>query len=203
MKYLSILGAALVLTGCASTGYTPTRYFMVEVPHQTSVHTTEGPSLGYRPLIAAKPYRSVAMAFRPANNELAYRFNEEWAEYPADTVTRALADALQATGQFADVGDATLMPLPAFILTGAIRAYHEDRTTSPAAAILEVHLELRERRGEIALWDHVLTVHEPMADSSPAALASAMTKAVTQAVEEAAAAITNAAQQALQARDTP
>jgi ABC-type uncharacterized transport system auxiliary subunit len=200
MKYLSILSAALVLAGCAGTSYTPIRYFMVEVPHQAAEPIGEGPSLGYRPLIAAKPYKSVAMAYRPANNELAYRLNEEWAEYPSDTMTRALSDALQATGQFADVGDAARMPLPDFILTGAIRAYHEDRTASPPVAVLEIHLELRERRGEMALWDHVLHAREPMDGISPAALASAMTKAVAHVADEAAAGIANAARQV---RDTP
>ena len=198
-KYLkvpaSLCAAMLLLAGCAGTTYVPTRYFTLDIPPREAQTVPEGPTLGYRPFQAAKPYKVVAMAYRPADNELAYRANEEWADYPADVVTRVIADAIEASGAFADVGDAAVIAPPEYLLTGTLRAYHEDRTVDPPEAVLEVHLELRDRIADTALWDRVLTAREPMSDEDAATLASAMTQALTHVAAEAGKGIAGAVAQ--------
>lgn len=196
-----------LLAGCATSKVVPTRYFAIEpdlhnghtsavtlgatapavLPPETPIPETAPPlALGVRPLMAAKPY-SVRIAYLGPNHEIAYRNLEEWAEAPADAITRVLTDAIAATGAFEDVGNAADMARPDLILTGELRKFREDRTSATPAAQIEVRLELREARGVKSLWAATLSATRPLPDATAGGLATAMNEAIAQIAREAAA----------------
>lgn len=148
-------------------------------------------TLGLRPLATARPY-TLAMAYVDADGRFGYRANEEWTESPSAVVTRALLDACIASGRFADVGDAADMARPDYLLTGEIRAFHEDRAVAPSEAVVSLRLELRPAREPGVVWAETLDARVPLAGSHPADLAKAMSGAVADAVGRAVAAISAA-----------
>lgn len=198
----------LLVAGCATSKVVPTRYFAIEPelhnghagaitrgatapamsPEARLPETAPPPTLGVRPLMAAKPY-SIRMAYRGPNHEIAYRNLEEWAEAPADAITRVLTDAIAATGAFEDVGNAADMARPDLILTGELRKFREDRTAETPTAEIEVRLELREARDVKSLWAATLSATRPLPDATAGGLAAAMNEATAQIAREAAASI--------------
>lgn len=190
MRYLSVL--ALLLAGCISKEYTPIRHFVVMPEVEVERAPAGGETLGYRPIEAALPYR-LPMAYLAENHELRYHDRAQWADYPAEILTRAIEDALKAANRFADVGDAGRMARPDYLLTGVLRRFEEDRTVDPPEAVAEVRLELREARGPEVLWDGLLRARVPVEGEDPGDVAAAMSRAVAQIAGEAAAAIAAAA----------
>ncbi len=152
-----------------------------------------GPTLGLRPLDTAQPY-DLRMAAMGPDRVVTYRAFDKWAEFPADALTRALTDALVATGRFADVGNAGDMARPDLILTGEIRAFHENRAVSPPVAEVEVRLEMRAARAPGAVWSGTLLETAPMDGQDGAAFANAMNSAVGRLMEKAAKAMADACQ---------
>ena len=145
-------------------------------------------SLGVRPLFSARPY-GPPMVYLDANQQLGFRIRDEWAEPPASSVTRALTDALTATCRFVDVGNAADMARPDLILTGELRKFHENRTTSPSTADIEVRIELRFSRNPGAVWAETLEESIPLASDDAAGFAAAMNEAVGRLAVRAAEAI--------------
>lgn len=184
-----LLVLVLPLPGCLfPLSVTPTRHYVIEpqlhVQHAAALDQT----LGYRPLSVAQPYDR-RMAYLAPNHLLAYRVHEEWAEKPGDSATRALADALVATGRFKDLGDASRMARPDLMLTGELRKFHEDRTGGQAKAVVEVRLELRAALSNTGLWADTLRAEVPIEGGNKpkgSAVAAAMTKALTEIAEKAA-----------------
>lgn len=182
---------ALALSGCLfAHNVVRTRHFTLEP--QISVTRAERveKTLGFRPLEVVQTYDR-RITFLGPDHALGYREHEAWAEPPRDTVTRAIADALAATGRFSDVGNAADMARPDLMLTGELRKFCENRTRKPWTAEIEVRLELRETRGAAALWADTLHIEIPIQGKTTAnALAAAMSKAigdVAKNVAEAAA----------------
>ena len=184
--------ALVALAGCLGPREIPPtlRYTLdpaIEVPAAEGTEYT----LGMRPLAVAQPY-GLVMAFRDAKHRLGYRDNEEWAEDPGDVLSRAILDALVATGRFRDTGHATAMARPDLLLTGELRAFHENRRSEPPTAEIEVRLELREARGTAAVWGDTLRARLPLADDSGDAFAEAMEHAVAEIAAQSATAIAGA-----------
>ncbi|HDP33768.1 MAG TPA: hypothetical protein ENN29_01520 [Candidatus Hydrogenedentes bacterium] len=179
----------LLTAGCLTApDIEKTRLYMLQpdinVPTAAPLELT----LGVRPLFAARPY-GLPMTFLDANQQLGYRTKEEWAEPPADTVTRALTDALAATKRFKDVGNASDMARPELLLTGELRKFYENRAVEPRRAEVEVRLELRFSRAPGAYWAQTLSETVAIqADDAPA-FAAAMNEAVACLVVRAADAI--------------
>lgn len=186
MRYLTVL--TLLLAGCISKEYTPIRHYVVSPEFRVEPVSPDGKTLGYRPLEAALPYR-LPMAYLEQHHELRFREHAQWADYPADILTRAIEDALKETGRFADVGDAGRMARPDYLLTGIVRRFEEDRTVDPPAAVAEVRLELREARGTEVVWEGLLREQEPVGTDDAGAVAAAMSRAVARIASEAAASI--------------
>ena len=107
--------------------------------------------------MVAQPYR-LPLVYQEGARLGVYP-NEEWAEQPGDMVTRAVSDAIMATGRFQDVGNAADMARPDLILTGELRKFHEERSDTSLQAVISLHLELREARGTNAYWVETLTVY--------------------------------------------
>ncbi len=174
--------------GCLRADYVPTRFYTLTPEIAAPAAAPGEASVGVRTLDAARPYRD-RMMYRDEADALQPYHGVEWAQQPRDAVTTALIDALKASGRFADVGRATDMMGPDFLLLGHIRRFEEDRATSPPEAVVEMALELRDGETRDGVWADSVTARVTMERSGPDALASAMSQAVGQAVEEAAAAI--------------
>lgn len=147
-------------------------------------------TLGVRPLVPAQPYR-LRMVYLQEQRRIETMTLAEWAEQPADAVTRALIDALAASGHFKDVGDAANMNRPDYVLTGDLRKFHENRTQEPWTAEIEVRLELREAAGIANPWSATLHEAVPVDGDAPtpADLADAMNAAITNIAARTAKAI--------------
>ena len=138
-------------------------------------------TLGVRPLVSSLPY-GLRMVYLEGRHRLGTLPAAEWGEQPAEAVTRALVDALTASGRFQDVGDAANMNRPDYILTGDLRRFHENRTGQPWTAEIEVRLELRAAMGTANPWS--ATLHEAIpvengAEATPADFAAAMNTAIS------------------------
>jgi ABC-type uncharacterized transport system auxiliary subunit len=183
---------ATVFAGCLSPRtYVPTMRYAVNPGIEVPRAEPTGRVLGVRLIEAGRPFNQDIVYFE---NPTVLRTHEhvEWAELPSVVVTRALVDAIEATGRFSDVGFAIDIELPDLILTGQLRKFDELRTETPWVAECEVRLELREVRSGGLVWADTLTAREPLAGESLPELAIAMGKSVSTIVEAAANAMAQA-----------
>lgn len=209
MRHCLLILCSVVMAGCLSHKVASTRFFLIEPPAVLHEHGTPAPAtmapaateigqvsgplpavpvaltLGVRPFLAAKPYAQ-PMAYLGEDRELVFRDRVHWAEPPGEVLTRAVRDALAASGRFQDVGDAADMARPDLILTGEVRRFLENRTVTPAMAEVAVHIEVREARGVRLLWAGLLRATEPVHEATPGALTAAMSEAVARIAEDAA-----------------
>jgi ABC-type uncharacterized transport system auxiliary subunit len=147
-------------------------------------------TLGVRDLSAPLQYDRRMVILEP-DFRLGSRSNEMWAEPPAAALTRCITDALVAGGHFADVGNAFDMARPDTVLTGEVRAFHENRTVKPHVAEVELRLELREARSPKVLWAGTLHETEPLDGTEGGSLAVAMNAAVARASARIAEALSS------------
>lgn len=155
----------------------PLSYYTITPNIQVEIGETTTATLGIRPLLSARHY-NLAMAYQRDDHILEYRHNAQWAEQPSATITRAIRDTLIATNRFADVGLATEMARPDFLLTGEVRKFHEHITNATSSAELEVRIEIRRARDIDVLLAHTFYSRVPMEESSPEAFAAAIGKAL-------------------------
>ncbi len=186
LRCAAVMGVLIAAgAGCLRPEFTPTRLYALAPEISAPAAEPSGASLGVRPLDAARPYRE-RMMYRDETNALEPYYGVEWAESPRDAVTAALKDVLRDTGHFGDVGDATHMLGPDYLLMGVIRRFEEDRAASPPEAVIELRLELRDGAARTGIWSDTILVRTPMERPGPEALAAAMSEAVAEAVAEAA-----------------
>ena len=191
------IGIALTLTclmaGCLFGGRAETiERFVVTPPLAVPAETQPAPgapTLGLRPLVAANACR-LQMAYR-LGEQIGFR-EQEWAEAPAQTVTRAINDAIVNAHLFTDVGDASDMARPDYMLYGELRGFYENLDKDPAEATIVVRLEVRRAQETELLWADTLTAVVPLEASDSPALARAMSQAVAQVAEQTAAALRKA-----------
>lgn len=190
MKRLIYLIMAILLTtfftACLSPVKTTpiTRYDIEPEINVTAVEPSTY-TLGVRTLEAARPYRQ-RIVYREAGYVLGEHQKAEWAELPADSFTLALIEAITTTAKFSDIGNASNMNAPDFLLTGQLRRFDEDRTSEPWAAVVEVRLALRPTFGAGDIWSDVVTAKIPLEKNEVTALPAAMSKAVADVVTEVA-----------------
>ena len=175
----------LFVAGCFTPSFTRPRQFSIDPEIGLPQFEPTDQTVGIRALEFARLYRQ-PMVYRGPDHEIGYREDAEWAEPPRDLLTRALADALIATGRFRDVGNAADVRNPDFLLMGEVRRFDEDRTTTPWTAVCEVRLELRRGNSRDAVWSGTLAAQEPISGKNPSSLAAAMSQAVARVVEQAA-----------------
>jgi len=191
-----ILAAAIAVSfaGCALLGQPlPVRTYYVAPSPEPPTFETTGSTLGIRPLVIERPF-GTAMITREADSRLDVSSLAGWAEPPVITTTRAITDALRATGAFEDVGNAADLARPEFILTGELLAFYRDATTAPMSATVSIQLELRRAQSVDALWLGTVEQSIPLADDSEPALAEGLETALEQAANEAAKQIVQAVQ---------
>jgi len=183
--------AFLATTGCLHAPQVErTRYYTVTPEINIEPVPATLWTLGVRPLFASRTY-GASMAYLDDHFLVGYMQHDEWAEPPANVVTRAINDSLAATRRFADVGNAADMARPDLLLTGELRSYHENRTVQPHVAELEVRLELRPAVEPGSLWAETIKEVEPMAGDAPQDFAKAMNVAVARFARKVAERIGN------------
>jgi len=162
---------------------TPTLRYVLDPELQVAVQESSGKSIALRRLESARPYKQ-NVVYRQ-NAEMGIYTAVEWSELPADAATRALLDALEATGRFTDVGNAVDLSSPDFILTGQLRRFDLVKDSEPWVAVCEIRLELRESIGRTHVWSKTLTTSEPLETPNHVALPKAMNVALGRLIEEA------------------
>lgn len=183
MRYAAI-ALAIAIAGCATRSYNPPTRYLLE-PHAESIRVKPTiQTLAVRDLDPARPYRE-KIVYRDGH-QLGQYMTLEWAELPADVVTRTLSDAIRATGRFADVGPAPDVSQPDYTLTGSIRAFDLRKDMDPWMAVCEIRVEVRRSLSQEALYAETLTGAVPLESNDMAALPAAMSAAVAEVVTEAA-----------------
>ena len=186
---IAILLGLLVTTGCLTAPEIErTRQYILNPQIELESVAPINLTLGIRPLFSARPY-GLPMAYLDNDQQLVFRSRDEWAEPPADSITRALTDALVATKRFKDVGNASDMARPDLLLTGELRKFHENRNVTPPVAELEVRIELRLSRDPGIVWAGTLEAKIHMDSEEAGAFAAAMNEAVGKIAVRAAEAI--------------
>jgi ABC-type uncharacterized transport system auxiliary subunit len=184
-----LMTASLLLTGLSGCLSAPdiekTRFYAITPGVDVAAVAETDWTLGIRPLFASRSY-GTAMAYLGENHQISYLLKDEWAEQPANTITRAISDALSSTKRFADVGNAADMVRPDLLLTGELRVYQENRTLTPPVAEVEVRLELRQSTIPGSLWAETVRETEVMASDSPQDFAEAMNRTVGRLAEKTA-----------------
>lgn len=187
---------AVCLTGCLTPqDYTPVAQFTIEpglsgLPDAAASDAT----LGIRRLSAAQPLKR-DIFYRDPGLRVGNLLDAQWAENPADMMTRFVFDAASASGRFQDVGLATDVSRPTFVLTGDVRRFDLDRTRDVWHAECQVHFELRTVTNSSAVWAQTLSASVPLEDNEIAALPQAMSQATAAILLEAIAAIIQASPQ--------
>lgn len=143
--------------------------------------------IGVRPLEGTEAIRD-EIAYREEDFRLRYYETARWAEPPADLVTRALKDALAASGRFADVGDSRDLR-PDLLLTGELRVFEELRAADGRFALATARFEVRRTADDSLVWADTPTARIPVEGDGLGALAAAMNRAVAAIVERATAAV--------------
>jgi len=158
--------------------------YVLNPPIAVSAVPQTGQTLAVRPLVTARPYKQ-QIVYREGLR-LGQYLDIEWAEVPRDAVTRALVDAVLATGRFVDVGTAQDLSNPDYVLTGELRKFDLRRDTDPWTADCEVRLEMRKALGREVPYAATLTASAPLASNEISALPEAMSQAVGTIVSDAA-----------------
>jgi ABC-type uncharacterized transport system auxiliary subunit len=182
------LAAVVLFGGCLTPrNYAErTNYILRPQPNVPKAEATEK-TVGVRPLAPAESVRD-EIAYREQAYELSYYGSARWAEAPRDVVTRTLKDALIASGHFGDVGDARDVQ-PTLLLIGELREFEEVRDAEGRFAVVTVRLEARYTADDKAAWTGTLTSRIPVEGDGLSALAAAMSRAVAEIAEQAAAGI--------------
>ncbi len=186
---LVLLALPLCAAGCLNLTRQspPVHRFMLEAARpQTTAPAAGAPALAVPPLTAAPACAGKELVYR--TGEFAYEkdFYNQWLEEPATAVTLATQGWLARSGLFAHVvGSAAGVRTP-YVLRGELLALHGDyRRAGSPVAVLHVRFLLLKGGGsqaEIALQrDYEETA--PAGDGSPAALAGALSQALTKALQ--------------------
>lgn len=186
MRFVQIPVAALLLLGSGCIGLnkpTPPLRYVIDPKPQIATAENAGKTLAVRPLDPARPYKQNVVYREGA--EMGIYTLLEWSELPSDAATRALIDALSASGRFKDAAKAIDVGVPDLILTGQLRRFDLVRDTEPWSAVCEIRLELREGPGHNLVWAKTLTTSEPLATSESSALPAAMNSALSHIIEGA------------------
>ena len=185
MRRIFACSIIVLAAGCAATRYTPVlQYSLTPVVQVRPAEKTDR-ELAVRPLDAARPYRANIVVFHKPN-VIESVDGKSWAEWPRDVVTRALYDAVTASGRFKDVGMAADLQLPDLMLTGEVRAFDLIAHEEPWIAVCEARLEVREVGTGKLRWAKTIRKQAPLAANDEAQLPYAMGEAVSQVVNEAA-----------------
>lgn len=168
----------VALAGCATVNYVPTVQFVLTPSIETAETARGDKILALRELESARPYKTDVMA-RTTPHALEPVPNRAWAEWPRDTVTRAIYDAVLKTRHFRDAGMAVDITVPDYILTGELRRFDLIQYERPWVAECVVRLEVREYSSGNLLWAETMTGRVPLAADDLAALPEAMSKAVS------------------------
>ncbi|HPJ97868.1 MAG TPA: ABC-type transport auxiliary lipoprotein family protein [Candidatus Hydrogenedentes bacterium] len=171
-------------TGCIRPTVTPTIRYVLKPEIAVAQASPTERSLGIRRFRASALYRTPIL-YAQDHQIHPYPY-AEWALNPEDMVTRAITDAIVATGRFRDAGDASNVNRPELMLVGELRRFEADRDASPVVAVCEVRIELREAFGTGLLWADTLVARVPLAEDRVDALPDAMSLAVAQIANKAA-----------------
>jgi cholesterol transport system auxiliary component len=168
--------ATLAFAGCAllskSDALVP-RYFSLERPGESTSRSERAPGptgelrLGR---VDGASHLEERLVFRNSDHELGYYAESRWTEEPEQYLKRRLARVL-----FEERGIHHVVGGSAVTLDVQLTAFEEVRAPNRMARV-QVTVTLHDQR--VVLWEETLTVEQPVAESSPGALADAVVVAL-------------------------
>lgn len=188
MRCAGLALIAIAVAGCATRSYEPAVLYTLRVEPSVNPCERSDKTVMIRPLDHARPYTQ-QIAYREGL-ELGHYTTVEWAETPDSIVTRALQDALVASGRYADVGIAPDVTKPDYILTGQVRQFDVVRDSEPWTAVCEVRVELRAALDRAVVWAGTQRASVPLGANEVTALPEAMGRAVSSVIAESVAGMT-------------
>ncbi len=190
MMAVFVATMALGLSGCLTPqDYTPLAQYTIQPDFNAIPRSKPAKiSLGIRRFSAAQPLKR-DIFYRDPELRVGNLLDAQWAEFPADMMTRYIFDAATASERFDDVGLATDVSRPTFILTGDVRRFDLNREQDPWRADCEVHFELRTVQNSSAVWSDTLLASVPMTENKIPALPIAMSEAAALVIQHAVGAI--------------
>jgi len=183
-------GLALLAAACVFRNADDPRFFR---PESAALDTAQGAALErpgpgtplrLRP-VQGTPLLRERIVWRVSSVEYGLYEQRRWSELPASFVERALGNALAATP-----GIALTQAIGVATLRVEVLGFDEVQAPAHVAAVsLAVSLEDRDHR---PLLDRTFRAEEPIAGEAPAAMATAMGKALDSVVAEVARAVGDA-----------
>lgn len=181
LKVIVVLAFALGLSSCSS--YIPTYYYMIDtdpefekadkpLPVSVTVGTLRSPSR----------YQD-RMVYRKSRYEMGFYEYSEWIEPPAEMVTRAVVNALDASGLFSRVDTLDFTPGTDLIVLGEITRFDQEVQGEENFADCELLLELVRADGEEVTWRYRAKAR--VKQEKEGEFAAAMSEAVRRALADA------------------
>lgn len=178
-----LIAAALIVSGCLTPqDYTPVAQYTI-APNLDSISESQptDATLGIRRLSASQPLKR-DIFYRDPDLRVGNLLDAQWAENPADMMTRLVFDAAIRTRLFKDVGLATDIGPPTYLLTGDLRRFDLDRSGDQWTAVCEVYFELRTVNDSASSWSETLTHSAALARNEVSALPAAMSDAAEEVI---------------------
>jgi len=188
MRFTLSLFVTLVLAGCTAGTYTPIVYYTARPQVDLDTYERVDVSVGVREFDFVRPKPRV-MAYRLPDRSLHLYPYAEWSESPNALLTRKVIDLFRRTGRFEDVGLATVIAPPQWMVTGTVTAFEEVREDGDAQAVCELSLTVRDREFDTLIWSGNLVGKAQCTAGDPASVAQAMEMAIQQVLAEAASTV--------------
>jgi ABC-type uncharacterized transport system auxiliary subunit len=186
--------AAMLVTGCSIFNRdTPaTASFMLDAPPQQKAQGASLGSVMIRSLAAVEPYDSRAFVYKMAGGEWRYDSYNGFLCAPSDMMTEAVARAFQASGRFDLVATPSVATVTEFATEIVVEEMYSDFSdTANPKAIVKLRMYLLERASGRSgvVGQSVGGASVAIKETSPKAVADALSAAAGQAIGQLVAAL--------------
>jgi cholesterol transport system auxiliary component len=178
---LAALAFAVALTGCSLTRPAPVKNtFLLDPSLPPAVATPKAATLRIGVFNVSAPYRDRAFTYRTGDVKYESDFYNEFFVAPGPMIGQATSKALASAKPFARVVPAGTAPEEGdFVLEGFVSDLYADTREKPAAGIVGVNFYLtRTTFPPAVVWSRDYREREPLAASTPEALAHAWNEAL-------------------------
>ena len=189
-KLATALICALVLAGCGSVRY-PSSY-LLNLPRRG--HQVAPPQAVLGPA-AVREFRCPEylcegrIAYRPSPEEVGFYEYHRWAISPRQTLTQAMADALQAESIFKSVSVTERGVESAYVLVGNIDRLEEVDQGGDVRAVCTISTQLMDARTGLLVWSHTASETVRVEQRDVAGVVSSLSAAARTAVDRTVASL--------------
>ena len=189
----TILLAALALAACfGGSTSEPTRYYTLAVENISMPESRAKGSVQVRKFTIDPAYQRANIVYRESAYDFMFYDLDLWASRPEQMVAQVASEYIVRSGLFASV-DTRATTKPDFELLGHIDAIEEIDEGSSQYARLSLRLTLQKPDSDAPLWEKRFDERQSVSSREPRLVAEAISKLLGKYMEEAVAAIGQAA----------